>query len=53
MELDASRQLLWGEIDDFQQAIEPTPAFTVKPMTHMICHVPTLEVPSTDDSANE
>lgn len=52
MELDASKQL-WGEIDDFQHVTEPTPAIPIKPAAIMTCHIPTLEVSSTDDSNNE
>jgi len=51
MELDANKQL-WGEIDDFQNATEPVPAIQIKPAVIMTCHIPTLEVPSTDNDSN-
>lgn len=52
MELNASKQL-WGEIDDLQHATESTPAITVKPAPHVVCHVPTLDLPHTETPTNE
>lgn len=51
MELGASKQL-WGEVDE-QHAAAPAPAIVVKPTAHVVCHVPTLDVPHTDTSTNE
>ena len=53
MELNANKHL-WGEMDDIQHAANPSPAVTIKPATHVTCHVPTLEVSSTtEDSTNQ
>ena len=52
MEPDASKKL-WGEIDDLWYASEPAPAITVKPTAHVTCHIPTLDILSTDNSTNE
>lgn len=52
MELDACKQL-WGEIGDTQHGTEIVPAVTVKPASHVICHVPTLDVSFEENSTNE
>ena len=52
MELNANKQL-WGEINDFQHTVESTPPIAAKPAPHVICHVPTLDLPHTETPTNE
>ena len=52
MELNASKQL-WGEINDLQHTADPVPAIAVKLASHVVCHIPTLDLSHADTSTNE